>query len=630
MTERENLRSRLSHSGVKSRQSNGSAAAERDSMRFARTTTNRRLRAIIAIILAMAVLLVGRLVVLQVIQADQLSSLARDFRSRSYTQEALRGDILDSNGDVLATSVPRYNVRVDQVAIKDYKRYNENGDVIGTGATAAAAELAPVLKEDQATLGGRLLGGDKKTHWGLIKSGLTPDEWRKISELNIHGIFPERYMQRVYPNGSVAGSVLGYVGQTKEDPHSQGRAGIEQSLNDVLKGTDGKLTVEVGPDGTIFPQGEIVDTPAKDGRDVKLTINRDLQKVAQDAVDKSVSRFGAKWGSAVVVEIGTGRVLALADSASPNPGKLNETDPKNWGSRAVSSIVEPGSTGKIITYSAAINEGKISPLSVFTVPAAYKTSTGEVINDVENHATARMTAAGIIALSYNTGLVQIGQLVDDKKRFEYMKAFGIGEKTGIELPAEEAGLFDDYTKWDRRSRFTTMFGQAYAVTPVQLVQIAAIVGSKGVKNPIHIVDGTFDENGTYQPTVVKEAQRVISEQTSDTILKMMQGVTQKGSTGQLAAVAGYNVAGKTGTAQVINGAGKTTALVGTFTGLIPAENPKIAVAVVIYTGHEPGFGGVIAAPVFADIGEFAMRQMKVPPSTVPLYKYPWYESEMGK
>ncbi|WP_124055003.1 peptidoglycan D,D-transpeptidase FtsI family protein [Arcanobacterium ihumii] len=630
MTERENHRSHLSHSGPNARQGQNASAQEVNSVRYARATTNRRLRAIIAIILVMAVLLAGRLVFLQVLQADKLSSLAREFRTRSYTQEALRGDILDSNGDVLATSVPRYNVRVDQVAIKDFKQYNDDGEVIGTGAAAAAALLAPILKEDQATLGGRLLGGEKKSHWGLIKSGLTPDEWRKINDLNIHGIFPERYMQREYPNGTVAGTILGYVGQTEDDPHPQGRAGIEQSLNDVLKGVDGKLTVEVGPDGTIFPQGEISDTPAVDGRKIKLTINRDMQKVAQDAVDKSVGRFGAKWGSAVVIEIGTGRVLALADSASPNPGKLNEADPKNWGSRSVSSVVEPGSTGKIVTYSAAINEGKINPLSVFTVPSQYKTSTGEVINDVEQHATVRMTAAGIIALSYNTGLVQIGQLIEDKKRFEYMKAFGLGSKTGIELPAEEPGLLNDYTKWDRRSKFTTMFGQAYAVTPIQLAQVGSIVGSKGVKNPIHIVDGTYDEKGNYKPTVVDKAQQVISPETSDTILKMMQGVTQKGSTGQLAAVPGYNVAGKTGTAQVINSAGKTTALVGTFTGLIPAENPKIAVAVVVYTGHEPGFGGVIAAPVFADIGEFAMRQMKVPPSSVPLYKYPWYENELGK
>ena len=360
---------------------------------------------------------------------------------------------------------------------------------------------------------------------------------------------------------------------------------------------------------------------------MQLTIDRDLQYAAEQAVNDSVRKFGAVWGSAVVLEIGTGRILAMADSGNQDPGNSENKSPDKWGSRAVSSVVEPGSTGKIITYATALNEQKITPLSVFNAPYAYTTPDGETITDDSEHPTERMTAAGLMAKSYNTGLVQVGSLIPTETRYKYLSAFGLGQKTGVELPAEEPGLLNPYTQWDRRTNYTTMFGQAYAVTPLQLAQVASIAGSKGVKNPLHIVDGVYDKDGQLIPQKLAEKKQVITPEAADQLIKMMQGVTQKGSTGPLAKVPGYNVAGKTGTGQVLNSAGKTAALVGTFAGVVPAENPRIAVAVVVYTHSSPAYGGVIAAPVFAEVSKFAMRQLKVPPSTVPLYKYPWLEGE---
>lgn len=596
----------------------------------ASTMTGRRVAQILLIVIVATILLVTRLFYLQVVKADELSTTAREFRTRSYTQEAMRGDILDSSGAVLATSVERYNVRVNQAEIPQYVKRDENGDIEGVGAAAAAKELAPLLDMDRAELGGLLMGTDEKqSQWQLIKSDISPEKWREINALGIRGIYPERFMRREYPNGDVAGNILGYTGQTAEDETVVGRAGIEQSMDSHLAGTNGSLTVEVGPAGTVFPQGAREETPAVDGGSVQLTIDRDLQAIAQEAVQKSVDENSAQWGTAVVVEVGTGRVLALADSNSPDPSNLASVNPEDWNSRAVSAIVEPGSTGKLVTFSAAIDSGAVEPLDLYQVSSRITMPNGESIRDNDPHPTENMTVAGILAKSYNSGLVQIGDEIPDSKRYEYMLDFGLGQKTGIELPNEQAGTLTSYETWAPRTHYTTMFGQAWSLTTLQLAQIAATIGNDGVRVPLHITDGIYETDGSFTPTTVGESTQAISAETSQTMLQMMQAVTDPYSTGWLAAVDGYNVAGKTGTAQVPGPDGRLTGRVGTFAGVIPAEDPQIAVGVVIYNGAGPGYGGTTAAPVFADIAEFAMRQLKVPPSTEPLYRYPWTETELN-
>ncbi|MDP9800255.1 cell division protein FtsI (penicillin-binding protein 3) [Arcanobacterium wilhelmae] len=590
-------------------------------------TTYSRFRRIVAFVLALLLILVSRLFYLQVVVASDLADTAREFRTRSYTQEAKRGDILDANGAVLATSIERYNVRVNQPEIATYVKYDDAGEIVGTGAAAAAKELAPILKMDRAELGGILIGGEKKTQWGLVAKDISPEKWREINALGIRGIYPERFMQRSYPNGDVAGTVLGYVGQTADSHDVAGRAGIEQTMDSTLAGKSGSLTIEVGPAGTVFPQGTNTSVPAVDGGDVKLTIDRDLQKVAQEAIQDSVDRFGAKWGAAVAVEIGTGRVIALADSHEPDPGNLAAADPDNLNSRAVSAVVEPGSTGKVMTFASAIDQKTVSPTSWFQVSSDRRMPNGEVIHDNDPHPTQMMTVAGILAVSYNSGLVQIGDTLDDKVRYDYMRKFGLGSPTGIELPGESKGILREYTTWGKREHYTTMFGQGWAATPMQLAQMVSIIGNGGVKVPLHIVDGTYDRDGKFTPKPIGKSQQVISKDSAATMIKMMEAVTQKGSTAPLARVEGYNVAGKTGTAQVPDASGKLTRRVGTFVGLIPSEQPQIAVAVAVSNQPAPGYGSDVAAPVFSKIASFAMRQRQVPPSTVPLTKFKWTKAD---
>lgn len=596
----------------------------------ARAVTRKRLTSITALVLGIAILLSFRLIYLQVVQADTLSETAREFRSRSYPLEAKRGDIFDAHGAVLATSLERYNVRVDQTEIVDYISRDEFGMIDGAGAAAAARKLIPYVTMDQAELGGFLMGGEKKSQWQLLVSDISPEEWREINALGIRGIYPERFMQRQYPNANTAGTVLGYLGQTEESSTPEGRAGIEQSFNSVLAGTPGSVQFEVGPSGTVFPNSERYETPAVDGGDVHLTIDRDLQRAAQDALDDVVSGSGAEWGTAIVIEVGSGRVLALADSNSPDPANLAATDPKHWNSRAVSAIVEPGSTGKVVTYATALNEGAVEPLDLFLVSTPMEMPNGEVIRDNDSHPAEMMTVAGTLAKSYNTGLVQIGDLVPDETRYHYQLDFGLGQKTGIELPGEQAGLVHPVENWGSRERYTTMFGQSWSATTLQLGQMMSVIANDGALIPIHIVDGVESLDGEYTPDTVGESRQVITPETADEMLAMMQAVTDSYSTGWRARVDGYNVAGKTGTAQVPDETGALTKRAGTFVGAIPAEDPQIIVASIVYNAGGAGYGGDTAAVVFSQTAEFAMRQQKIPPSTDELVRLPWTETELDE
>ena len=598
--------------------------------RAARKVTNRRMRATAVVVMVLAAILGLRLVYLQVVQASTIAETAREFRWRTYPLEAKRGDIVDANGAVLATSLERYNVRADQTEIADFVTRDDEGNITGAGAAAAAKILAPLLKADPAELGGLLLGGETKSKWQLIASDISPEEWREINALGIRGIYPERFMQRQYPNGTTAGTVVGYLGQTEESDTPSGRAGIEQQYDTLLSGTPGMLQYEVAAGGAVFPNSERRETPAVDGGSVHLTIDADLQKATEDALNKVVAEQRAEWGTAVVIEVGTGRVLALADSNSPDPANLSASDPADWNSRAVSAVVEPGSTGKVVTYSAAINEGTITPLDLFLVSTPMQMPNGEVIRDNDDHPAERLTVAGTLAKSYNTGLVQIGDTLEDAVRYRYMTDFGLGSRTGIELPGESGGVVYPYEDWGGRTHYTTMFGQAWSATTLQLGQMMSVIANKGVYIPLHIVDGVQSVDGEYTATAVGESRQVITEESAHTMLDMMQAVTDPYSTGWLARVEGYNVAGKTGTAQVPDATGALTKRAGTFVGTIPAEDPKIIFASIVYNAAGAGYGGDTAAAVFSGTAQFAMRQMKVAPSQVPLVRLPWTEAELNQ
>ncbi|TGO05866.1 peptidoglycan D,D-transpeptidase FtsI family protein [Serinibacter arcticus] len=579
----------------------------------------RRQWILLWIVVAVLALFAARLVQVQVVEAATLAEQGRDTRARVIPLDATRGEIVDASGMVMATSVVRYDVQVDLRQVPAYVRLDETrtaGEepvILGRGAVEAAKQLAPLLGVDEHELGAQLTG----TQGGLrIAREVTPEVREQIEELGINGLTTHSTTKRVYPNGTTAGDLVGWVNNEQN-----GAAGLEYSLNGDLQGVDGERSYETGVGGTVIPFASQSTVPAQDGPTVHTSIDLDLQYVCQNSVDAQVASASAEFGAAVVQEVKTGRILALCDSGATDPNA-----PTGSGEiRSVTSPYEPGSTGKILTVASALNEGLITPTSTFTVPDQLTMPNGQTFKDATEHPEHELTTAGILAFSSNTGTVQIGDLMTDAKRVEYMNAFGWGDRTGVELGGERGGTNLDPTQWDGRTRYVTMFGQANQVNLLQITNVMATLGNGGVRLPLHLVDGYSDDAGTFTPAEHGEGVQVVTEQTSDEMLLMLEGVMadQLGTTGKKAAIDGYRVAGKTGTAQIPNTVdGRLTDTAASFVGVAPAEDPEIAVGVIIFRPAGSGTGGGLAAPVFHDVASAALQMLGIPPSgtTETLYE----------
>ncbi len=575
-------------------------------------TLRRRHNAVLAVILAVVIVFAGRLVYVQALEGPRLAEDALNTRLWHSTLQASRGDILDANGEVLATSVQRYNVGVNQLKVRDFVAEIDGEEK--RGPVAAAALLAPVLGRDPAELGADLVGDSTFVY---IARGLTPEKWREILELGIPGIEPEPTTERIYPNGNTAGNILGYVGRDGE-----GLAGLELAFEDALQGVPGSSVVEVGLHGQSIPTGLREVTPAEPGDTVHTTIDRDINFRAQEVIEATVDRYQAAWGAMVVQEIGTGRILAIAESEAVDPNNYQDSPPENRGSRAVQAAYEPGSTGKLPTVAAALDSGAVTPTTTFTAPDRFTTPSGQTFSDADPHPTEELTVAGILATSSNTGTVQIGDRMSDEERYEYFRAFGLGERTGIELPGETAGILGTPDTWDGRQRYTTMFGQGMAVNLLQNTGVVATLGNGGVYVPPRLVDGTTDGAGRFHAAPEPEGRRVVSEETADQMITMMEGVVSEEGTGVLGQFDGYRLAGKTGTAQVPDSNGRLTRTVANFVGVAPAEDPQFAVGIVVYhPGHQVP-SSIIAAPAFKEIAAFTLQHLGIPPSTSPPSLFP--------
>lgn len=575
-------------------------------------TLRRRHNAVLVVVLTVVLVFAGRLVYVQALEGPRLADDALSTRLSHSTIQAMRGDILDANGEVLATSVQRYNVGVNQVKIREFE--TEIDGVTKRGPVAAAALLAPLLDRDPAELGAQMVGDST---FAYIAKGLTPQEWREVRELNIVGIEPEPTTERIYPNGSTAGNILGYVGRDNE-----GLAGLELTFEEQLRGVPGSSVVEIGRTGQSIPTGLRETTPAEPGDTIHTTIDRDIQFRAQQVIDDTVDQFRASWGAMVVQEIGTGRILAIADSDSVDPNNYQASDPEDRGSRAVQAAYENGSTGKLPTFAAALDTGVVTPTTTFTTPDRWTTPSGQTFSDADPHATEEMTVAGILATSSNTGTVMIGDRMSDEERYEYFRAFGMGQRTGIELPGESPGMLTAPEEWDGRQRYTTMFGQGLAVNLVQNTNIIATLGNGGVHVPPTLIDGTTDASGRFHAAEEPEGTRVVGEEAAEQMITMMEGVVSQEGTGVLGQLDGYRLAGKTGTAQVPDANGNLTRTVANFVGVAPADDPQFAVGIVVYHPRHQVPSSIIAAPAFKDIAGFTLQHLGIPPSTRPPSLYP--------
>lgn len=573
----------------------------------------------IACLLILAVFVI-RLVDVQIIHAGPLAQQALDLRLVTTTVTPPRADIVDRNGVVLATSVDRYHLAVNQPKLATWKRV-ENGTVLAEGPLDAARILAPILGMSESELAAKLVG-DKK--YAYVVKNITPEMRATIKAEGITGLEFEPTSERIYPNGAIGGNIIGFMGGREDKPGIWGLAGVEMAYEDLLMGEPGSTTYEKSRYGTVIPTGVKSDTPAVPGTEIQLTIDRDIQYQAQAILDKHLRNTGARQGVVVVSDAKTGEILALADSYSVDPNNPGATPAHNRGSHAVSDVFEPGSTAKVITMAAALEEGVATPESRYVAPYQYTTENNQTFRDSHEHADQKLTLAGILVSSSNTGTIQVGQQLSDEVRYDYMRAFGLGEPTGVGLPGESAGILHPWEKWDGRTKYATMYGQGVSATALQTAQVYQIIANGGVRVQPTVIKSFIGPDGTVTEPERSEPQRVISEDTAKQLMLMLESVTQEG-TGRLARIDGYRVAGKTGTAQAADGQGGLTSIVSSFVGIAPADDPRIVVTVILYDPKSSIWGGDVAAPVFQEVATFALQSLRVPPSgsTETMYPTTW-------
>ena len=549
----------------------------------------------------------GQLLWIQAFDAASTQAAALSKRSIKLVTPAMRGKILDTNGQVLADSVERFTVVADPTAIPQYT-VKVDGQRRKVGVTRAAADVAPWLHMDLATL--TRLFTRAGTRYVVVKKDVNPADWRQIRALGIPGIAGERTAARVYPTSMALGQLVGFVLPSDQSP----AGGIETMLNRTLAGRPGTILAEQARDGYIIPGSQREDTPVVNGRDVKLTIDADLQWYAQNALAKQVTAVGAQSGTAVVLEVATGKVRAAASYPSFDPNDLASARASTIRNYAFQDAFEPGSTGKVMTMSAAIEQGTVTPDTGVIVPNRLPRADMR-FKDNEDHSTMYLTATGVLAKSSNIGTILIGERIKPSILESYYRKFGVGVRTAVGFPGESSGLLTPSADWNAPQRYTVLFGQGYSVTAIQAASIYQTIANKGLRVPPTLVEGVVNDSGTVVPTTAPAPQRVVTEKTAATVSRMLEEVTGENGTASAARIPGFRVAGKTGTADRYDDKLKRyNGFTASFIGYAPAENPKYVVAVFIQKPKAGMFGGALAGPVFNQVMTYLLERENAHPS----------------
>jgi cell division protein FtsI (penicillin-binding protein 3) len=573
-----------------------------------------RLRAGFAFLLVVLVLLAGRLVWLQGLESTAYASSATSQRLRTNTLVAPRGEITDRSGVPLAASIDARAIYGEPRIIAK-TQCPPAAEKPCTPATIAAA-LAPVLGQPAAALQAKL---SRSNAFVYLARGLDPSVGVKVRELGLVGIGVLQESRRTHPSGALAIGVTGFT-----DRDGKGLAGVESGMQSVLAGTDGKTTAEVDGVGRVIPTGATSSVVPVPGRDVQLTIDRDLQWYAQQVLAQKVAETQAVNGSAVVMDVRTGEVLALATAPTFNPDDRS-SKPRADALRnvAIGDVYEPGSVNKVITAAAALEAGVVTPETVITVPPTYQVGR-HTVHDAEQHGTEQLTFAGVLAKSSNIGTVQVAQRVGAQGLYDAMRRFGYGAKTGLGLPGESRGVLPAPADWSGTSIATIPIGQGVSVNVMQVASVYATVANGGVRVTPTVIKAVADASGHLVPAPPAATRRVISPEVAAQLRMMLEAVVSAEGTGPLAAVPGYRIAGKTGTAQrVVNGRYAAGNYTSSFIGFAPADAPRLVTAVVLQgTGKKLYYGGSTAGPVFKDIMTFALGGLNIPPTgtTPPVVK----------
>jgi cell division protein FtsI (penicillin-binding protein 3) len=554
---------------------------------------SQRIHAIAAITILILVGYGAKLVELQAYKAPELSFKAYENRKRDVILTAHRGEITDRNGAPLAITVEARHLTADQTKVVNPKE--------------TAIKIAEVLNLEASEIEPALIG-DKR--FISVVRAITPTQWNEIRALRLSGIYGEKTTSRIYPGGTVAASLLGFVGA-----EGHGMNGIEHAFNDSLAGENGKVVFEASAGGRQLPQGFSSQNDPIPGQGIRLTIDRDLQYVAEQALAERVQYANAKSGTLVAIEVKTGKILALANYPTFDANNPSASDPNTWVNRALVDSYEPGSTAKVMTMAAVVNENVAGPNTQFIIPPVLKRPS-KTFKDHEPHPTLQLTLTGILAKSSNIGTILAAEMLGPEKFYDYLKKFGVGETTGLNFPGESKGRLSKLKDWSVTSLPTFAFGQGYMVNAVQIASMYATVANDGKRIPPTLIEGFINADGSFASSVQPNPVEVISPKAAKIVREMMETVVSDEGTAPMASITGYRIGGKTGTAQVVDPECRcySTDVIASFIGMAPAEDPEIVVAIAIHHPKNGRYGGRLAGPVFKEVAQYALQDRNIPPS----------------
>ncbi|PBC64470.1 cell division protein [Streptomyces sp. Tue6028] len=567
---------------------------------------------------------VVRLLQVQAVDASAYAAKAEQNRYVGRTLAAERGGITDRNGVELATSVDAYDITADPTM------FTREATKADDAPEQAAALLGPILDQDMDSVAKKLR--TKNTRYVLLAHRQTPQVWKQIKDLKstlgtkaetdtntvnvLAGVLAVPASKRVYPNGDLAAGILGWV-----NADGKGGGGVEQALNKQLAGKDGKIRYAQSG-GRQVPTVGSTETPAVAGSDIELTIDRDIQWAAQNAITEQVKKSRADRGYVIVQDTRTGEILAMANSPGFDPNDLSQANSAAMGNAALQDAFEPGSTAKLMSMAAVLEENAATPETHVVVPNRLHRGDRLFQDDID-HSTWYLTLNGVLAKSSNIGTIlatgQLGKTQKEANRvlYSYLRKFGIGSHTGLDFPGETAGILARPDAWSTSQQYTIPFGQGVSINAMQAASVYSTIANGGVRVEPTLVRGTKGPDGRFTPAAEPRKTRVVSEKTAKTLAQMLESVVDdEQGTGNKARIPGYRVAGKTGTANRVDPAtGKYHGYTSSFAGFAPADKPRVTVYCAIQNATKGSyFGGQICGPIYKQVMEFALKTLQVPPT----------------
>ncbi|KPJ77381.1 MAG: cell division protein FtsI [Deltaproteobacteria bacterium SG8_13] len=533
----------------------------------------------------------AKTVYLQLYQGTRLADMAAEQVERSYKTAGKRGTIFDRNGAEMAVSIQVTSVAANPQKIPDARK--------------AAAAVGRVLKIDRRSLS-RKFSSSKPFVW--VKRQASPKEVERVRALGIEGIEFVPETNRFYPSKTLAAQVIGFTGID-----GNGLEGLEYYYDSYLRGAEGNRTILRDALGQRFVSPKQT-TKDYSGQNIVLTIDRTVQYIAEQVLEETVSEFSALSGIALVMIPKTGAVLAMAHYPPFNPNDYRNFSRQNWRNRAITDPIEPGSTMKIFSATAAIESGGSSPNTIFYCEnGAYRIGKN-IVHDLYSYGW--LSLQQIIKYSSNIGAIKISEMVGPERLYNTLSDFGFNTRTGIDCPGESTGSLAYYKQWSRLDTGVISFGHGIATTPLQLATAVSAIANRGELMKPYLVKAITDSTGrlvhSFEPRSIR---RVISPETAATVAGIMATVITKGGTGTAAALDGYSVCGKTGTAKKVSAEGAYTEgkYVASFVGFTPAHDPEITVLVIVNEPQDKYYGGLVAAPAFRKIAGQTLNYLNVPP-----------------